>query len=407
MFMTARFGGTLLLTDRHHVFARSFLSGRSGLTVLALTTALVFSPFVAQAQSATTYASPQVGSTPDAVSAMPSTQQNSAPVLQQLTSNPGGTLPKPTSNRTDAESIPLPAPPSSLTIDANDLASQAEQAAMQAQAEADAAQLRKEQEHNRKSYDRAQSGLLPLSTDQIHTFMKRLEDTQSASVMPSSGSPIGKVRITTLSLDPGTEPPTINLAAGYVTTINMLDATGEPWPIMDVGIGGNFEVSPTPAGTHIVRVMPLTRVGTGDLSVLLKDLPTPVIFRLSAGGPTVDLRHDARVPKFGPNAKIPLVDHPRLEAGDETIMMLLQNAPPKDAKRMKISGLDARSMAWNLGDHVYVRTPLTLLSPSWSASVSSADGMTVYDIGDAPVLLMSDNGAIVRARLSRDDDHDK
>ena len=146
--------------------------------------------------------------------------------------------------------------------------------------------------------------------------------------------------------------------AGYVTTINIFDATGEPWPILDVGVGGNFEVSPTAAGSHVVRVMPLTRVSHGDLSVLLKDLPTPVIFRLAAGGPDVDLRYDVRVPKFGPDGKAPLVDHPRLEAGNEQIMMLLENAPPNDAKRMKISGLDARTMAWAMGDHVYVRTPL-------------------------------------------------
>ena len=36
----------------------------------------------------------------------------------------------------------------------------------------------------------------------------------------------------------------------------------------------------------------------------------------------------------------------------------------------------------------------------------AAQGL-VYEIGDAPVLLMSDSGAMVRARLLRDDDHDK
>ncbi|WP_366141904.1 DotH/IcmK family type IV secretion protein, partial [Propionivibrio sp.] len=45
--------------------------------------------------------------------------------------------------------------------------------------------------------------------------------------------------------------------------------------------------------------------------------------------------------------------------------------------------------------------------PAWNASAASTDGMTVYEIGDAPVLLMSDNGAMVRARLTRDEDHDK
>jgi intracellular multiplication protein IcmK len=83
--------------------------------------------------------------------------------------------------------------------------------------------------------------------------------------------------------------------------------------------------------------------------------------------------------------------------------MILENAPPKSASRLKIGGVDSRTKAWKVGEYVYVRTPLTLLSPAWNASASSADGMTVYEIGDAPVLLMSDNGAMVRARLMRDD----
>jgi intracellular multiplication protein IcmK len=176
---------------------------------------------------------------------------------------------------------------------------------------------------------------------------------------------------------------------------------------MDVGVGGNFEVSPTQAGTHVVRVMPLTRVGVGDLSVLLQDLPTPVIFRLASGGPSVDLRYDARIGKLGPKAKPQIISRPRMEAGDETLTLILANAPPGAAKQVKVSGLDARTKAWVIGDKVYVRTPLSLLSPAWNASVSSADGMTVYEIGSAPVLLMSDNGAMVRAQILRDEDHDK
>jgi intracellular multiplication protein IcmK len=294
-----------------------------------------------------------------------------------------------------------------LSTDPAQLAAQAEQAAAQAQAQADAEEAKRIAEHDQKSFQRAATGVLPLSPDQVREFMHKVEQAQDASLSPYAGPPKSEVRIATLSLDPGAEPPVLNLAAGYVTTINMVDATGEPWPILDVGIGGNFEVSPTSAGSHVVRIMPLTRVGAGNLSVLLKDLPTPVIFKLNAGGPTVDLRYDARIGKMGPGAKPPLIERPRLEAGDQTIMLLLANAPPSAAKRMKIAGLDERSMAWSANGHVYLRTPLTLLSPAWDSSASSADGMTVYEIGDAPVLLMSDNGAMVRAHLMQDDDHDK
>jgi intracellular multiplication protein IcmK len=303
--------------------------------------------------------------------------------------------------------IPSPPPASAFSMDATQLATQAELAAIQAQADAEADLRKREQEHNALSYDKAATGLIPLSPDQIRDFMKRLQQTQTAAQMPYEGTPKGETRITTISLDPGVEPPQINLDSGFVTTISLVDVTGEPWPILDVGVGGSFEVSPTQAGTHVVRIMPLTRVGTGDLSILLKDLPTPVIFRLSSGGPTVDLRYDARIAKMGPNAKPPIISRPRLQAGDETLTMLLENAPPNGAKRVKIGGLDARTKGWAIGDKVYVRTPLSLLSPAWNASAVSTDGTTVYEIGSAPVLLMSDNGALMRAQILRDEDHDK
>ncbi len=334
---------------------------------------------------------------------------NAVPVAADMQAGSDAALATPSSAVPPATGIdiPSPPPPSAFSNNANELAAQAEQAALQAQTDADVSAHKREQEHNAKSFDKAATGLMPLSPDQIRAFMHKLEETQNAAQAPYAGPPKGQTRIATLSLEPGVEPPQINLASGYVTTITMVDATGEPWPILDVGVGGNFEVSPTQMGTHVVRVMPLTRVGTGDLSVLLKDLPTPVIFRLAAGGPDVDLRYDARIGKLGPGAKPPIISRPRLEAGDETMTLILENAPPDGAKPVKVGGLDARTKAWAINDKIYVRTPLSMLSPAWNASVSSEDGMSVYEIGDAPVLLMSDNGAMVRAQISRDDDHDR
>lgn len=284
-----------------------------------------------------------------------------------------------------------------------------ERAAEEAAARAAEEEAQRERDHNVKSYKRASEGLLPLSTDQIRSFMEKLEKTQEAAVPPHQGAPKGEVKVFSLSLDPGVEPPQVNLAAGYVTTIAIVDQTGRPWPILDVGVGGNFEVTPTQAGSHVVRVVPLTRFGDGNLSIMLKDLPTPIIFRLAAGGSTFHMRFDARVPKLGPLAKTPIIQRQagnNLAAGDETISMILENAPPKDAKKLKVGGVDSRSKAWKIGERVYLRTPLTLLSPAWNASASSADGMTVYEIGEAPVLLLSDNGAMIRARLAQDENHD-
>lgn len=286
-----------------------------------------------------------------------------------------------------------------------ELERQAEIAAAQAAAQA----KKKAIQHNKRSYKRAAQGLLPLSPDQVRTFMHKLEATQDAAQPPHAGSPKGLMKYQTLPLDPGTKAPVVYLAAGYVTTIDIIDQTGQPWPILDVGVGGNFEVTPTEAGSHVVRISPLTRYGQGNLSILLKDLPTPVIFKLHAGDSRYHMRFDARIPAYGPYAKVPLIRRGMTwpEAGGETISMILENAPPAKAQRLKISGLDARTKAWKVGAKVYVRTPLSMLSPSWNASASSSDGTTVYEIGDAPVLLMSDNGALIRARLLRDDNYDE
>ncbi|NDC57105.1 MAG: type IV secretion protein DotH, partial [Alphaproteobacteria bacterium] len=239
-------------------------------------------------------------------------------------------------------------------------------------------------------------------------FMQRNEDSQRNAVPPHTGTPKPVVSVENLSLDPGVDPPMVNVAAGYVTTITLLDASGQPWPISDVGVGGNFEVSPTASGTHVVRITPLTRFGNGNLSVLLKNLNTPVIFRLVSGIDKVHLRYDARIPQLGPEAKVPLIDKIRLVAGDEIIMAFLDNVPPNGSKRIKVSGVDYRTLGWEMDGRFFVRTPLKLLSPAWDHSVTSSDGTTVYQLNDmAPVLLLSDSGIMTRARLSQENSDDQ
>jgi len=62
-----------------------------------------------------------------------------------------------------------------------------------------------------------------------------------------------------------------------------------------------------------------------------------------------------------------------------------------------VSGVDSRTAVYRANGVTYLRTPLTLLSPGWSASVKSADGTTVYVVNNSPVFLLSDRGQMVRA----------
>jgi intracellular multiplication protein IcmK len=254
-----------------------------------------------------------------------------------------------------------------------------------------------EEERQKKVFDNALNNVFPLTPEQIQQVMQRMNQAQEAGRAPPDPDPTPVVKIEDVQLDPGVAPPLIKVATGYVTTINILDITGQPWPIQDVVVGGNFQVT-GPNDAQVLRLIPQTRFGRGNLSVRLVGLSTPITFRVESGGNEVYYRYDARIPQSGPDAKQSLIDHGFTgQAGDSTLMAVLAGIPPEGAKRLVLSGTDGRTKAWKINDQIYLRTPLTLLSPGWDASVRSADGTTVYVLAESPVLMLSDNGQMVKS----------
>ena len=111
------------------------------------------------------------------------------------------------------------------------------------------------------------------------------------------------------------------------------------------------------------------------------------------------------VPGNGPNAQTPLIDPGiNISAGDVDMATALGGVLPPGAQKLDVSGVDGRTSAFRYNDMTYVRTPLTLLSPGWDSSVSSADGTRIYALQDAPVLLLSEKGRTVRAYLTDHED---
>lgn len=269
------------------------------------------------------------------------------------------------------------------------------QAQMEAQAEEQRLQLRE------KAFDQALEALLPLKPEEIREVLGVFKESRQAAETPIV-FPEPKIRVQTVSLDPGEEPPIIKLMPGHVTTVTILDITGEPWPIQDISFAGAFDVTPPESGGHVIRIVPRTAHGIGNMSIRLIDLITPITFSLRNDLGEMYYRFDARIPKYGPLAKAPLISHGGISsvAGNETLMQVLDGVPPEGAEHMTVSGADDRTTAWKIDDRVYVRTPLTLLSPTWDTSVRSADGTSVYTLASAPILLLSDNGKMVRASVT-------
>ncbi|MCB1533004.1 MAG: type IV secretion protein DotH [Alphaproteobacteria bacterium] len=256
------------------------------------------------------------------------------------------------------------------------------------------------------AYDAALQGLLPLRPGEIRELLEQFDRTQESVELPVYPAPKPQIAVETLSLDPGTKPTTIKVAHGYVTTLNILDSTGAPWPIEDITWAGNFEVVESGNdSSHFVRISPQSEFAYGNMSIHLSALQTPIIISLETSRDIVHYRFDAIVPEAGPFAKTPIIQSGlSTAAGDTDMSGFLEGVLPPDAQRLSVSGVDGRTSAYKFNGLTYLRTPLTLLSPAWISSASSADGMRIYAMNSAPVLLLSEKGRMVRARLSERED---
>lgn len=269
-----------------------------------------------------------------------------------------------------------------------------------------------------EAFEGMMNGVLPMKPGELREAFGRMDVNQQAIEEPLK-FPKPEVSFTTISLDPATEPLTFKLATGHVTTVSFLDITGQPWPIKDVTWAGNFEVKSSSQGVddkfpmypNLMRIIPLSEYAYGNMSIRLLGLSTPMTFTLRTNKEVVQYRLDLRVPEQGPFA-IPSAMSASggnsLKAGNASLTRIMEGVPPDSALKMKLDGTDGRTSAYVLNEMLYVRTPLILLSPAWSESVRSADGMNVYALSTAPILLLSDQGQMVRVSVMdmQGKDHD-
>lgn len=251
------------------------------------------------------------------------------------------------------------------------------------------------------AFNAALTGLMPLDPPEIRKLLKRFDETKEATETPIYPYPEPESVVKNVSLDPGARPLELKLATGNVTTVSMLDVSGAPWPIKDMTWAGNFEIVQPEAGGHIFRITPMSDFAHGNISIRMNEMKTPITFVLRTHRDAVYYRVDARLPDYGPLAKPPLIDGGlTIAAGSADMTAVLDGVAPDSAKKLEVTGVDGRTTAYKHNDSIYVRTPLTLLSPAWTGSIKSADGMNVYTLENAPVILLSDRGRMVRARLS-------
>ncbi len=240
--------------------------------------------------------------------------------------------------------------------------------------------------------------LFPLSAEEI-IRLKQLYHTNEFARASSAGTPPKPTATSQfVNLSPGSTPPVIRLSQGFVSSLVFLDSTGAPWPITAYDLGDPTAFNIQWDRTSNTLMIQASKLYTyGNLAVKLQGLNTPVMLTLIPGQKAVDYRVDLRIQGLGPNAKnLPMEDGIPPAASD-LLLHVLEGVPPNGSTRLTVSGGDAR--AWLLNDRMYVRTNLTVLSPGWIGSMTSADGMHAYEMQKAPVLLVSWHGKVMQLKV--------
>ncbi|OCH98450.1 type IV secretion protein IcmK [Legionella jamestowniensis] len=240
--------------------------------------------------------------------------------------------------------------------------------------------------------------LFPLTPEQIVRLKQIYNASEYAQAATAGTPPKPTATSQFVNLSPGSTPPVIRLSQGFVSSLVFLDSTGSPWPISayDLGDPASFNIQWDKTGNTLM-IQSLKLYTYGNLAVRLRGLNTPVMLTLIPGQKAVDYRVDLRVQGIGPNAKAMPMEEGIPPSANDLLLHVLDGVPPPGSQRLTVSGGDAR--AWLLNERMYVRTNLTILSPGWIASMTSADGMHAYEMQKSPVLLVSWHGKVMQLKV--------
>lgn len=238
---------------------------------------------------------------------------------------------------------------------------------------------------------------MPLSPQQVVQLHQQIDVAQRAASTPPNIPPKPVSTTLIVNLSPGTTPPAIRLAQGYVSSLVFVDSNGAPWPIVAYDIGNPKSVNIQWDGKGnlllLQAVLPYT---SGNFVIRLAGLSTPVTLELVSGQRVVDYRVDIHVPGAGPNSKEP-VGTGLPNSANQVLLGVLDGVAPLGSKLLNVMGADAQ--AWLSGGKLYLRTRLTVLSPGWVGKMMSPDGMSAYELPKTSSVLVSRYGEPVELKI--------
>ncbi|TAK74362.1 MAG: type IV secretion protein IcmK [Gammaproteobacteria bacterium] len=232
---------------------------------------------------------------------------------------------------------------------------------------------------------------MPLTPRQVVQLHQQIDMSQRAAAIPANIPPKPVSTTLMVNLAPGTTPPAIRLAQGYVSSLVFVDSTGSPWPIAAFDIGNPKAVNIQWDGkSNIIMLQAVSTYSNGDIVLRLLGNPTPITLELVSGQRVVDYRVDIHVSGIGPNSKDLPIGSSLPSSANQLLLGVLDGVAPAGSKPLTVHGADAQ--AWLMVDKIYLRTRFTVLSPGWTDTMVSPDGMHAYELPKTSSVLISRYG---------------
>jgi intracellular multiplication protein IcmK len=252
---------------------------------------------------------------------------------------------------------------------------------------------------SQKAFDALLKQNMPLSTDQVIQLRQQVDLAQRAASVAPTVPPKPVSTTLMINLAPGSTPPAIRLAQGYVTSLVFVDSSGAPWPIAAYEIGNPKATNIQWDGkSNILLLQAVSPYSDGNLVIRLASLPTPITLELISGQRVVDFRVDLHIAGIGPNAKELPSGVSLPGTANQLLLNILDGVAPAGSKTLVVKGGDCQG--WLLGDRMYLRTRFTVLSPGWIGKMTSSDGMQAYEMPRSASVLISRYGEPVELKIA-------
>lgn len=203
--------------------------------------------------------------------------------------------------------------------------------------------------------------------------------------------------VITVSTDPSAMAPTIYTTPGHATIVNVIDQTGEPWPLVLASSGNDTLFKTAPIENHkyknVFRLQAQYRVGSSNLTLLLADKALSVTIKVISSKDRYHPQPILQITDNGPFAKPLRRISSNLPIKNDNLMKnLIFEIAPLDFTRVKTNSNEV--VVWKSGERLFVKTKLIPTYPDGYSIYRGPNGYAAYEMPSLPVLIMSDSNGI-------------